>query len=233
MFSSEHDFTPAWLPDQLEVEAFELPEFGAVETAATFGEVPAAAPMITVRDVEAAVYEALARQEEHEVAVRGQIQAEAYAAGVAQGRAEATEAGRVALASALEALWLAAEEVRAGEARWLAALEDNIAALAAAAARHVVAREVRADDALVRELALRAVAEYPQDHPLAIRVHPADVATLKQALAESSRAGETRWIPDARVERGGCILEGRDRIVDGRVDTALERVYRTLSGHHA
>jgi flagellar biosynthesis/type III secretory pathway protein FliH len=35
------------------------------------------------------------------------------------------------------------------------------------------------------------------------------------------------------VERGGCVIEGRDRIVDGRVDTALERIYRGLSGHHA
>jgi flagellar assembly protein FliH len=85
----------------------------------------------------------------------------------------------------------------------------------------------------VRELTQRAVAEYPQDHPLAIRLNPSDVAAVKETLAASGRTGETRWLPDARVERGGCILEGRDRIVDGRVDTALERIYRTLSGHHA
>ncbi len=241
MFSSDAAFTAAaWLPAEIAVEAFELPEFDApvaddaddASRAAHAPRAPHAAP-ITLRDVEAAVNEALARREEEELAIREQLQQEAYAVGVEQGRAEAEEAARVALASALEALWLATEEIRASEQRWLATLEDNVAALAAGAARHVVAREVRADDALVRELAERAVAEFPQDHPIAIRLHPADAATVKQALAESGRTGDTRWIPDARVERGGVILEGRDRIVDGRVDTALERIYRTLSGHHA
>src|SRR5205085_9245431 len=115
------------------------------------------------REVEAAVREALAQRDEDEAAVREQLQADAFAAGVAQGRAESEEAVRAALTNALEALWLATEEVRAGEARWLAALEDNVAALAAGAARHIVGREVQADDVLVCELAARAVAEFPQD----------------------------------------------------------------------
>ncbi len=42
-----------------------------------------------------------------------------------------------------------------------------------------------------------------------------------------------RWMADERVERGGCLIEGRERIVDGRVDMALERIYRALSGRHA
>jgi len=235
MFSSDAAFEAAtWLPAEIEVEAFELPEFDA-PAGDDFADVPAAprvAP-ITRRDVEAAVHEALAQQEQQELAVREQLQQEAYEAGVAQGRAEAEEAMRVAFGSALEALWLAAEEIRASEQRWLASLEDNVAALAAGAARHVIAREVRADDALVRELAQRAAAEYPQDHPLAIRLNPTDVATVKEALAETGRTGDTRWIPDARVERGGCVVEGRERIVDGRVDSALERIYRALGNANA
>lgn len=38
----------------------------------------------------------------------------------------------------------------------------------------------------------------------------------------------TIWVADARVSRGGCMVEGRERIVDGRIETALERVYRRL-----
>jgi flagellar biosynthesis/type III secretory pathway protein FliH len=223
MFSSER----AWVPEQIPVAAFELPEFDV------FGADDAPDAGVSRHELEAAVRQALAEREADEQAARERLQAEAYAAGVEAGRAEAEEAARVALGTALEALWLAAEEVRAGEARWLAALEDNVAALAAGAARLVVAREVAADDALVRELAQRAAAEFPQDHALQIRVNPADLAAVKAAFAESPRAGEVRFTPDARVERGGAVVEGRDRIVDGRVDTALERVYRTLSGHHA
>lgn len=221
----------AWMPMEIEVEAFELPEFDA-PLPADPAEAAYQAP-ITMRDVEAAVNEALARREEEELAIREQLQQEAYAAGIEQGRMEAEHAIQTAFNSAVEALWLASEEVRASEARWIVNLQDNVAALAAGIARHVIGREVRADDTLIRSMAQRAAAEFPQDHPLAIRVNPQDLETLKLALADSPRTGESRWIPDARIERGGCILEGRDRIVDGRVDTALERVYRQLSGHNA
>jgi flagellar biosynthesis/type III secretory pathway protein FliH len=40
---------------------------------------------------------------------------------------------------------------------------------------------------------------------------------------------EATWLADPRVSRGGCLIEGRDRIVDGRVDTALERAYRHMA----
>jgi flagellar biosynthesis/type III secretory pathway protein FliH len=42
-----------------------------------------------------------------------------------------------------------------------------------------------------------------------------------------------RWLADARIQPGGCVVEGRERIVDGRVDTALERLYRKLSDNDA
>jgi flagellar biosynthesis/type III secretory pathway protein FliH len=38
---------------------------------------------------------------------------------------------------------------------------------------------------------------------------------------------------DSRIQPGGCVVEGRERIIDGRVDTALERLYRQLSGNNA
>ena len=40
---------------------------------------------------------------------------------------------------------------------------------------------------------------------------------------------ESHWIADHRISTGGCVVEGRDRIIDGRVDTALERAYRRLA----
>jgi len=50
--------------------------------------------------------------------------------------------------------------------------------------------------------------------------------------AAALRSRDARWIADARVAPGGCIVEGRERIVDGRVDTALERIYRRLTYTH-
>jgi flagellar biosynthesis/type III secretory pathway protein FliH len=157
----------------------------------------------------------------------------AYAAGVEAGRADGEAAAHDALAASADVLAAAAAEVHTHEARWLGDLEAHVAALAVAVARHLVEREVAGDDTLVITLVARAVAEFPADQALAVRAHPADVPTLKAAWAARPRAAELRWVPDAHVVRGGALVEGRERIVDGRVDAALERVYRAVSGRHA
>jgi flagellar biosynthesis/type III secretory pathway protein FliH len=160
----------------------------------------------------------------------------AYAAGVEAGRAEGEAAAHDALAGAAATLDVAATEVRTHEARWLGDLEAHVAALAVAVARHLVEREVVRDDTLVTDLVARAVAEFPADQPLTVRAHPADLPALRAAwagAAGAARSAELRWLPDAGVVRGGALVEGRERIVDGRVDAALERVYRAVGGHQA
>jgi len=44
---------------------------------------------------------------------------------------------------------------------------------------------------------------------------------------------DVSWMADPRIARGGCLVEGSQRIVDGRVDTALERAYRRMARVHA
>jgi flagellar biosynthesis/type III secretory pathway protein FliH len=169
------------------------------------------------------------QQRRHERAVT-----DAYAAGRAEGRAEGVALAQEELGAAVAACHAALEGVREGEQRWLHNLEEHVAALAVAVARHVVERELTTEPTRVKALAAAAVAEFPADQPLVLRVSPADLAMLKEAFASDvARGRELRWLPDAHVLPGGCVVEGRDRIVDGRVDTALERVYRRLSRQNA
>ena len=227
-----------------------LPDFAALGALAA-GEAMSPAGLAALQAAQQAAAEredALQARFEQELAARlaeqqaahEQALQEAWAAGVEAGRAEGEASAEQVLAGAVAAFADAAEQTRAGADRWLANLEENLAALAAGAARHVVAREVAADPTIVRELARRAVAEFPVDEPLAVRVHPDDLAPLKAAQEHFTRpsvAGiaprELRWIADPRMARGGLLVEGRERIVDGRVDTALERVYRVLAQHQA
>jgi flagellar biosynthesis/type III secretory pathway protein FliH len=37
------------------------------------------------------------------------------------------------------------------------------------------------------------------------------------------------WVADVNVSRGGVLVEGMDRIIDGRIDTALDRAYRRMA----
>jgi flagellar biosynthesis/type III secretory pathway protein FliH len=159
----------------------------------------------------------------------------AYNLGVADGRQEAQDAERIRLRSALRAADEALAAIHANEERWSGGLDENIAALAVAVARHIIDREITSDRELVAKLVRRALSEFPVDQPVRIRVNPNDLAVIElQGLTAvvrevGSPTREAQWTGDPRIEAGGCVVEGRDRIIDGRVDTALERTYRRLA----
>lgn len=177
--------------------------------------------------------EASALRAQHDAAVKA-----AYERGLEEGRrlGEEGEAARLRNAVALAEATL--EELREGEMRWTGSIEENICALAVAVARQVVGRELREDVGTVVDLVRRALAEFPIDQPIRIRVNPIDLSAIESTAPrdgmnlEVTRGRDARWLPDPRITPGGCVVEGRERIVDGRVDTALERIYKRLTYHH-
>lgn len=167
---------------------------------------------------------------------------------LAAARAEAFEEGRLAGAeeagtrvrTVVAAAEAALDRIRGCEARWQENVAENIAALAVTVARHVVGREISENPAGVAELVRCALAEFPIDQPMRVRVNPYDLSLLS---ATSPQGGDdviaigpnrnVRWMADPRVQPGGCVVEGRERIIDGRVDTALERLYRQITATNA
>lgn len=161
--------------------------------------------------------------------------ADAYALGFAQGREEGERAERARLGPAVRAAEEAIDAINERDDRWTGAVEENLVALALGIARHLVDREVDADAEVMTGLVGRALATYPVDQPVQIRVNPDDLTIIRMLRAErpasvfGRREETTIWVADARIGRGGCIVEGRERIVDGRLETALERIYRRIS----
>ncbi len=159
-----------------------------------------------------------------------QIESDAYARGLADGEATARQYAEATIASSVQALTDAIESVRAHEARWTSNAEENVAALAIMVARHLVQREVDADPEIVRGLVHRALSQFPIDQVITVRLNPEDVASCGATVKPDAagRMRDVRWISDAHIQRGGCLVEGRERIIDGRVDTSLERAYRAV-----
>jgi flagellar assembly protein FliH len=156
---------------------------------------------------------------------------EAFSRGYDEGIAAGRSAERAHLATAMDAVLGALGAVEQGAARWVDNAEANIAALAVAVARQIMERELTTSAEIVRELVLRALTEFPAEHPVQVRLNPADLAVI-QATADPALPlvrADMVWTGDPRITRGGCLVEGRDRIIDGRVDTALERLYRRTS----
>lgn len=165
---------------------------------------------------------------------RAQLIDEGYARGLADGEKKAVAAGQTRLNDALALLAKITTQVQETASLAPAVLEENVAALAVIVARQIVAREVSLDRQLVVDLVRRALTEFPVDQAVRIRVHPLDLSLMtmgdpSQGIAPITSSREASWLADPRVARGGCLVEGRDRIIDGRVDSALERAYHRMS----
>lgn len=153
----------------------------------------------------------------------------AFEEGRATGRAEAQGAADRRVVDAVNAVSAAAADIRHHQEHYAGVLEENLVALATAIARHVIQREVQLDPSRIRALVQAAIAEFPHESALKVRLHPLDHALLNGDASYP----EVTWVADARIVRGGCVVEGRERIVDGRIDLALEQVFRQLTGADA
>ncbi|MGI8507770.1 MAG: FliH/SctL family protein [Gemmatimonadaceae bacterium] len=173
-------------------------------------------------------------RKEHQCQLEG-ARATAYEEGLVAGTlAEGTRL-RTVVAAAEAAL----DNIRENETKWQESVVENIAALAVTIARHVVGREISSNPAGIADLVRRALAEYPIDQAMRVRVNPHDLSLLSLPTADGGEPisiapnRDVRWMADSRIQAGGCVVEGRERIIDGRVDTALERLYRQLTSTNA
>lgn len=168
-------------------------------------------------------------------AERASLIDEHYARGLVDGERKANAAAQQRINETLATVATAADKLAEATSIAPNVLEENIATLAVIVARHIVQREVVLDREVVAGLVRRSLTEFPIDHAVRIRVNPMDLALLTMNGDKAPITGkqEVSWLADNRISRGGCLIEGRDRIIDGRVDTALERAYRKMSKHDA
>lgn len=158
-----------------------------------------------------------------------------YQEGLEDGLSEGRRAERSELSTARTTLEAVAADLAERREEWLETFEENVSALAVTVARQIIGHELEANRDVVAHLVRRALAGFPTGQTLVIRLNPEDLALLTEATA--SEGGEApvapgrdvRWIADPRIQPGGCVVEGPERVVDGRIDRALERLYRSLT----
>jgi flagellar biosynthesis/type III secretory pathway protein FliH len=159
--------------------------------------------------------------------------AEVYDRGYADGVRAGIARGEERLQAAIRTLQEGAAALAAARVPYVQDLERNLHALALAVARKLVLREIEADPAITTDLVRRALALVEPEAPLTVRLHPADLEPLREpiaALAAGEGIVELRWVADPALERGSLLLEGPQRVVDGRIDEALHSFYERL-GH--
>ncbi|HZR68358.1 MAG TPA: FliH/SctL family protein [Burkholderiales bacterium] len=148
-----------------------------------------------------------------------------YGEGVEQGKAEALREAREQGAAAARAIAAVSERA----AREIDGVHDLVVGIAfEAVCKTLGARAVERDAvaAIVREV----VARVKQEEAILVRLHPQDCALLRGLGADSGKALAFRaeLVADDKVALGGCIVETEGGLLDGRIETQIERLRGAL-----
>ncbi len=154
----------------------------------------------------------------------------AFQQGHARGRKEGEAAANQRLRLVVEAAEKAVQEAHRAQHRMLSCVEPNTAAMAVAIARHLIVKELATSHEIISDLVREAISSFGLGEELRIKLNPADLALIAGVgEADVSGTRSVTWIADPEIQRGGCMVEGPDKIVDGRLDLALERVFQAIS----
>ena len=162
---------------------------------------------------------------------------QAFDEGYALGSAEGSQATRNALA---EPTRLATEQAQQRFDAVLAAMRIQIAQaqdqmaqailqMACDLARQVLRRELTVDKQAIQPVLTEALTLLQSETiPVTVRLNPDDFSSLEDARTAAAQPGNPRFVPDAGITPGGCILEAPGTGVDATLETRWSRAIANL-----
>ena len=115
--------------------------------------------------------------------------------------------------------------------RLLAEAETAVVELSCQIASRIVGKVAELKQETVVEIAKAALDHLADKQKITIRVNPDDLEILKQHEAEwlaSTGGGAVDINPDARIKRGGCLVEGESGSVEAQIDRQIEVLEKAL-----
>jgi flagellar assembly protein FliH len=135
------------------------------------------------------------------------------------------------MGSAARALLAALDQVGRADLDRIHEVERHVLSLAVELAGAIVGREIELDHTLVLTAVERALDLVPDRGPVVLRVHPADVATVRDAVQGGADEGlgthltaAVQVVADASVARAGAVADVGPLRVDAQIGAALARI---------
>lgn len=164
-----------------------------------------------------------------------------FAAGQAQGEREGRESAQAEAAQTLkgyqegvgrEATEHIQQAVQAMQQQFDALqhmMADEVLQLVCALARQVVRRELALSPDAVLPVVREAVGMLLADSQVAqVRMHPEDVVLVADELRSHYETHKLQFVPDAAVQRGGCVLSSAGMTVDATLQARWRKAVYAL-----
>jgi flagellar assembly protein FliH len=172
----------------------------------------------------------LKEAEENAVAVRERAFQEGLKEGLEKGRRKAEEAMSEMVQKTKDVLM----EAEAERAALFNSTEREIVELALEIAKRVVAAELKVNPDVVVAIAKEALVLVRDRPHMLVLVHPDDLETCNQARQRFEvllpDAGALRVLPDIRIERGGCLIDTGQGVVDATLGSRWAEVIESMKG---
>lgn len=165
--------------------------------------------------------------EEAHAAGHAEGYAAGHAAGVDAGRSEGYAEGKAVVEAEAARLRTLADNLDQALSDLDTEVAEELLALSIEIARQVLQHTLAAHPDGVVDTVRAALAQIPQTHAQ-IRLHPDDLALVREHLGEHIGHGGHRLIDDHSIARGGCKVEAAGAQIDATLETRWRRVLETL-----
>jgi flagellar assembly protein FliH len=179
----------------------------------------------------AAMSDAAAKRAQIEQIVQ-EAREKGYREGLEKGREEAVESVRRDLESLVERYSGLLEALAEERVRNLREQELEIISLCVSIAERIVREHIQLDPETVARIASAALERATERDEVVLLVHPDDIAVLETYVPDFRDRYKTlkkvRIQEDARISRGGCMLETGAGYVDGTLERQYSEMRREL-----
>ncbi len=160
-----------------------------------------------------------------------QMEEDARAAGRDQGYAAGKTAAEDELAPVITTIRELIESIRVQRSAAIAAAEPELVRLAMAVAERVVHGELLTNQSVIVENVRQALTRLVSHEVVTLRVNPVDLDTIRAHRDQIVAAGDVehlRIVEDARVDRGGVMVETDAGTIDAKIATQLREARRAI-----
>lgn len=157
----------------------------------------------------------------------------AYQKGFTDGERKGREEGVQEINPALELLQNWIQIIQSEKEELIRRYEKDVVELAFQISAKVLAREIQTQPEAIIDSVRAALRKIVNADDVTLRVNPEDMKILENVQEELSRelakGGPLHLQMDDSIDRGGCVLETENGILDGQLDNQLNRLRALLA----
>jgi len=160
------------------------------------------------------------------------IKQKAYEEGYNEGKLLAEQEFQQFLEETNKILQESIEKITQARTNFLEQLTPQILKLVFQISEKVISAQVQINPDIVKTIVKETLEEFIDSQEISLHIHPDDYSIIEDEI--KSRIGDENimqkviWVPDERIERGGCIAETKTQFLDNQISSRLELIVEKI-----